>query len=128
MQVVAQGMIEKGQGGSIVNVSSTAAAIAFPRVSVYSMSKVALDMLTQCMALELGKHKVCHKNLCVRKRLFNSLPPSVYFHIRFRTVYLICKAYKTKKDNIYVLLSFYYFVRFANQINSSEYESVSQHW
>ena len=61
MQVVAQGMIAKGQGGSIVNVSSTAGAIPFPRGSVYSMSKAALDMLTKCMALELGKHKVCHK-------------------------------------------------------------------
>ena len=65
MQVVAQGMIEKGQGGSIVNVSSTAGAIPFPRGSVYSMSKVALDMLTKCMTMELGKHKVCYKKLHV---------------------------------------------------------------
>ena len=93
MQVVAQGMIEKGQGGSIVNVSSTAATMAFPRVSVYSMSKVALDMLTKCMTLELGKHKVCHKNLHVLGK--DCLIPC--HHIRFRTVYLTCKAYKTKK-------------------------------
>ena len=57
MQVVAQGMVERGQGGTIVNISSLASFI-YAKQPMYSMSKAALDMLTKCLALELGKHKV----------------------------------------------------------------------
>lgn len=51
-------MIEKGEGGSIVNISSCGAQDALFDHSPYCSSKAALDMLTKCMALELGPHKV----------------------------------------------------------------------
>ncbi|PVG83258.1 oxidoreductase [Nocardioides gansuensis] len=44
-----------GQGGSIVNVASVAATIAFPAISVYSATKSACDRLTRVAAMESGK-------------------------------------------------------------------------
>ncbi len=44
-----------GQGGSIVNVASVAATIAFPGIAVYSATKSAVDRLTRVAAMESGK-------------------------------------------------------------------------
>ena len=44
-----------GKGGSIVNVASVAATIAFPGISVYSATKSAVDRLTRVAAMESGK-------------------------------------------------------------------------
>ncbi|KQZ67099.1 SDR family NAD(P)-dependent oxidoreductase [Nocardioides sp. Root151] len=44
-----------GNGGSIINVSSVAATIAFPGISVYSATKSAVDRLTRVAAMEAGK-------------------------------------------------------------------------
>lgn len=44
-----------GQGGSIINVSSVAATIAFPGIAGYSATKSAVDRLTRVAALESGK-------------------------------------------------------------------------
>ncbi|KZM35250.1 SDR family NAD(P)-dependent oxidoreductase [Oerskovia enterophila] len=44
-----------GSGGAIVNVSSVAATIAFPGISVYSATKSAVDRLTRVAAMESGK-------------------------------------------------------------------------
>jgi len=44
-----------GNGGSIVNVSSVAATIAFPGISLYSATKSAVDRLTRVAAMEAGK-------------------------------------------------------------------------
>lgn len=44
-----------GQGGSIVNIASVAATIAFPGISVYSATKSAVDRLTRVAAMESGK-------------------------------------------------------------------------
>ena len=57
-QVVAKGMVERGQGGSIVNISSQASICALRSHSVYCASKGALDMLSAVMGLELGAHGV----------------------------------------------------------------------
>ena len=57
-QGVAKGMVERGRGGSIVNISSIAATRASPTSSVYSCTKAALDMLTRNMATELGPHNI----------------------------------------------------------------------
>ena len=51
-------MVDRGHGGSIVNLSTIGSIKPFPMVSAYSMSKAALNMLTKSMALELGQHKV----------------------------------------------------------------------
>ena len=44
-----------GKGGSIINVASVAATIAFPGISVYSATKSAVDRLTRVAAMESGK-------------------------------------------------------------------------
>jgi 3alpha(or 20beta)-hydroxysteroid dehydrogenase len=44
-----------GAGGSIVNVASVAATIAFPGIAVYSATKSAIDRMTKVAAMESGK-------------------------------------------------------------------------
>lgn len=44
-----------GKGGSIVNVASVAATIAFPGIAGYSATKSAVDRLTRVAAMESGK-------------------------------------------------------------------------
>jgi len=57
-QVIAAGMISRGQGGAIVNVSSQASQVALADHAAYCASKGALDQLTRVMALELGPHQI----------------------------------------------------------------------
>jgi 3alpha(or 20beta)-hydroxysteroid dehydrogenase len=44
-----------GSGGSIINISSVAATIAFPGIAGYSATKAGVDRLTRVAALESGK-------------------------------------------------------------------------
>lgn len=44
-----------GSGGSIINISSVAATIAFPGIPIYSATKSAVDRLTRVSAMEAGK-------------------------------------------------------------------------
>lgn len=57
-QVVARGMVARGKGGSIVNISSQAGVAALPNHAAYGASKAGLDHLTRVMALELGPHQI----------------------------------------------------------------------
>ncbi len=57
-QIVARGMIVRGQGGAIVNVSSQASKVALADHAAYCASKGALDQLTRVMALELGPYQI----------------------------------------------------------------------
>jgi len=57
-QVVARGMIARGRGGAIVNLSSQASQVALAEHAAYCASKGALDQLTRVMALELGPHQI----------------------------------------------------------------------
>jgi L-xylulose reductase len=57
-QVVAAGLIARGQAGAIVNVSSTASQRGIADHAAYCASKGALDQLTRVMALELGPHGI----------------------------------------------------------------------
>lgn len=57
-QIVSHGMIERKQGGSIVNISSQASMVALQGHVSYSASKAGLDGVTRVMALELGKHQI----------------------------------------------------------------------
>lgn len=57
-QVIARGMIARGHGGAIVNLSSTASSVALRDHTSYCTSKGALDQLTRMMALELGPHQI----------------------------------------------------------------------
>ncbi|WAQ96344.1 DCXR-like protein, partial [Mya arenaria] len=58
VQVVARGMVERGEGGAIVNISSMTTNVAFPEHTSYCSSKGAVDTLTRVMALELGPHQI----------------------------------------------------------------------
>ena len=44
-----------GSGGSVVNISSVAATIAFPGIAGYSATKSGVDRLTRVAAMEAGK-------------------------------------------------------------------------
>ena len=57
-QEYARGVIARGTGGAIVNVSSMAAQVGTPLHSAYCASKAALDALTRVMAVELGVHGI----------------------------------------------------------------------
>ncbi|ODM92023.1 Carbonyl reductase [NADPH] 2 [Orchesella cincta] len=57
-QIVAKKMIERGEGGSIVNISSINAQRPALGIGLYSCTKAALDMLTKSLAMELGHHKI----------------------------------------------------------------------
>ncbi|CAF2628652.1 unnamed protein product [Rotaria sp. Silwood2] len=57
-QEIARDLIERKLPGSIVNVSSQAAAAALKYHSLYCSSKAAVDGLTRVMALELGSHQI----------------------------------------------------------------------
>ncbi|UYV75821.1 DCXR [Cordylochernes scorpioides] len=64
VQVVAEGMRQRGKGGAIVSLSSQAALVALPNHAAYCASKAALDQATKVMALELGPHKIRVNSVC----------------------------------------------------------------
>lgn len=55
---VTPGMIARGAGGSIVNVSSQASLVALSGHISYGSSKAALDNITRVAARELGMHNI----------------------------------------------------------------------
>lgn len=57
-QVVIKGMLERGEGGAIVNLSSKASMIGLKDHTVYCASKSALDSITRVMALEFGPRQI----------------------------------------------------------------------
>src|SRR5215216_751528 len=57
-QRVARRMIERGRGGSIVNMASTNALQAEAGYAHYNASKGGIAMLTRTMAIELGRHGI----------------------------------------------------------------------
>ncbi|KAK2183758.1 hypothetical protein NP493_296g00031 [Ridgeia piscesae] len=57
-QVVAKGMVARGQGGAVVNISSMATRIGLQDHLAYCASKGAVDQITRVMALELGPHQI----------------------------------------------------------------------
>lgn len=57
-QLIASDMKARGQGGSIVNVSSIAGLRGTQRAGIYCASKGAVDQLTRSMAGEYGPHNI----------------------------------------------------------------------
>lgn len=55
---VAKALVERGEGGRIVNIGSLAGRMAQPQYGGYTPSKFAVVGLTQALALELAPHKV----------------------------------------------------------------------
>lgn len=54
----ARAMIEQGEGGSIVSISSLNIAYALEHVSVYGLAKAGVSQLTRHMALEWAEHGI----------------------------------------------------------------------
>ena len=59
-----QRLIEQGEGGAIVNISSVAGKRLGPNTSAYASSKAAIHALTGCMAGEMGRHGVRVNAIC----------------------------------------------------------------
>ena len=58
LQLTAKHMVSQGIRGSIVNVSSIAASLTFPKGMAYAASKAALNKITQSAALDLSEHGI----------------------------------------------------------------------
>ncbi|CAL8129024.1 unnamed protein product [Orchesella dallaii] len=58
IQAAAKGMIVRGSGGTVVNVSSICSRQAAPQTSMYAATKIALEMLTKSVAVELAVHNI----------------------------------------------------------------------
>lgn len=57
-QMIAAGMVRRGKGGAIVNISSLSSKVGLEDHASYCASKGALDQLSRVMALELGEHQI----------------------------------------------------------------------
>lgn len=57
-QVVARGMVARGNGGVIINISSQMGHIGAPRRTVYCASKHAVEGFTKALAVELAPHRI----------------------------------------------------------------------
>jgi len=57
-QAVARKMVERGQGGAIVNIASTRAFMSEPGTEAYTASKGGIVALTHGMAMSLGRHRI----------------------------------------------------------------------
>jgi 3-oxoacyl-[acyl-carrier protein] reductase len=63
-QGVARRMVERGQGGAIVNMASTNGLVGEELYAHYNASKGGVVLLTKTMALELGRHNIRVNALC----------------------------------------------------------------
>src|SRR4029078_9220818 len=54
----ARAMVERGQGGSIINFSSASSGPPLSRVLTYSVAKAGVNNLTQYLARELAPHRI----------------------------------------------------------------------
>ncbi len=57
-QIAARHMVQQGQGGRIINITSVHEHTPLPEASAYTAAKHALGGLTQSMALELVEHNI----------------------------------------------------------------------
>jgi len=58
VRAAAQQMVEQGNGGAIVVVSSPHAVIPFPTAMAYNMAKAAIDHMARTAAIELAEHNI----------------------------------------------------------------------
>ncbi|KQY50934.1 SDR family NAD(P)-dependent oxidoreductase [Nocardioides sp. Root140] len=63
-QAFARAFVERGDGGSILNISSIGGKLSGPGTGVYSASKAGVQSLTSTAAKELGKHGIRVNALC----------------------------------------------------------------
>ena len=58
LRASAQHMVQQGEGGSIVMVSSPHAVLAIPTSMAYNMSKAAIDHKSRTASMELAPHRI----------------------------------------------------------------------
>ena len=63
-RAAARVMIAQGQGGRIINMSSTSGRQGVARFAAYCASKFAVRGFTQALALELGAHQITVNAIC----------------------------------------------------------------
>ena len=63
-QAAARAMVDRGQGGRIVNIASQAAKTGFPHLPAYVSSKHGMIGLTRAAAVELGQHGITVNAIC----------------------------------------------------------------
>lgn len=63
-RAVARHLIGRGEGGKIINMSSTSGKHGRPRYAAYCASKFAVIGFTQSLALELGAHRINVNAIC----------------------------------------------------------------
>lgn len=63
-RAVARAMIDRGQGGKIINMSSLLGKEGRPRYAAYCASKFAIKGFTQALALELAPHSINVNAIC----------------------------------------------------------------
>ncbi len=56
--------LKKGGGGVIISVSSVSGRVAQRMQTPYNVSKAAVEMMSKCMALELGKYSIRVNTIC----------------------------------------------------------------
>jgi NAD(P)-dependent dehydrogenase (short-subunit alcohol dehydrogenase family) len=57
-RILVRHMLQRGGGGSIINISSIASAIAIPALAAYSAAKGGVNQLTRVMAVDLAAHGI----------------------------------------------------------------------
>jgi NAD(P)-dependent dehydrogenase (short-subunit alcohol dehydrogenase family) len=57
-RVVVRHIVARGGGGSIINISSIASAVAIPGLAAYSAAKGGVNQLTRVMAVDLAAHGI----------------------------------------------------------------------
>jgi glucose 1-dehydrogenase len=62
-QEVARQMVEQGNGGRIINITSVDGFMVEERAAAYCVSKAAVEMLTKTMALELAPYNITVNNI-----------------------------------------------------------------
>lgn len=63
-QAAARAMINRGEGGRIINIASQAAKTGFPHLPAYVASKHGMVGLTRAAAIELGPHRITVNAVC----------------------------------------------------------------
>jgi NAD(P)-dependent dehydrogenase (short-subunit alcohol dehydrogenase family) len=64
-RAVARRLIAQGEGGHIVNISSTAGKRGFVNMAAYAVANAGLQMLGASLARELGRHSITVNSLCI---------------------------------------------------------------
>lgn len=63
-RAVARGLLAKGTGGSLINVSSQMGHVGSPRRALYCASKHAMEGMTKALAWELGSANIRVNSIC----------------------------------------------------------------